>query len=398
MRKIVPFLVGGLILAALVYALWPKPLPVDMAEVTRGPMEVTVDEEGKTRIKERYVVSAPLAGRLRRITLHAGDPVEQGKTLLAVIEPSDPALLDARAGAEALARVRAAEAALAQAAPNRERAQLAMEFAQNEHRRVRQLREKSASSQQELDNSEMLARTRAEELKAAQFAEQIAEYELELAKAALVRSRPGGESDSVADTAKFEIFSPINGRVLRVIQDSAGVVTSGTQLLTLGDPRDLEVEVDVLSSDSVKVKPGALVRFEHWGGDHPLAGRVRLVEPSGFTKVSALGVEEQRVNVVADFADDPDERAALGDGYRVEARIIVWQQPDVLQVPASALFRQDDQWAVFKVAGGRAHLTPVEVGHNNDLAAEVLTGVAPGDIVITHPSDKVVDGVTVRQR
>ena len=398
MRKAIPYVIGLSIIAAIAYALWPKPIPVDMETVTRGPLEVTVDEEGKTRIKERYVVSAPLAGRLRRITLHAGDPVEAGRTLLAVIEPSDPALLDARAGAEAVARVKSSEASLSQARPNLDRAQVALEFAQGEHRRVRQLREKNASSQQELDNVEMLARTRTQELKSAQFAEQIAQYELDLAKAALVRSRPGADADTVADTTRFEIFSPIDGRVLRVPQDSAGVVTAGTQLVTLGDPRDLEVEIDVLSSDSVNIRPGATIRFEHWGGGYPLAGHVRLVEPSGFTKVSALGVEEQRVNVLADFADPLEKRAALGDGYRVEARIIVWKNDDILKVPASALFRKDGNWAVYRVIDGHARLTTISVGHNNDTDAEVLDGLAAGDVVIPHPSDKITAGVTVRQR
>jgi len=183
-----------------------------------------------------------------------------------------------------------------------------------------------------------------------------------------------------------------------VLEDSAGIVTPGTQLIRLGDPRDLEVEIDVLSSDSVNIRPGAAVRFEHWGGDYPLNGRVRLVEPSGFTKVSALGVEEQRVNVLADFTNPLEKREALGDGYRVESRIVVWKKDDVLKVPASALFRQDDKWAVYRVTGGRAHLTTIEVGRNNDTDAEVLAGLEEGDIVIEHPSDKISDRVTVRQR
>lgn len=396
MKRALPIAVGLIVVAAIVYALWPKPIPVDFDSVARGPMEVTVDEEGKTRIKERYVVSAPLAGRLRRIALKAGDRVEAGKTVVAVIEPSDPALLDVRSLAETAARVKAAEASARQAAPNLERAKTALEFAQSDHRRVRQLRERGGSTQQEEENVEMLVRTRTEEFKAAQFAEQIANYEFELAKAALVRSKPDGEASS--DPTNFEIRSPIDGRVLRVLQESAGVVTPGTELITLGDPRDLEVEIDVLSSDSVAIKPGASVRFEHWGGEQPLLGRVRLIEPAGFTKVSALGVEEQRVWVLADFVDPPAKREALGDGYRVEARIVVWQRDDVLKVPASALFRQGDDWAVFRNVDGRAQLTHVKIGRNNGIEAEVLDGLADGDVVIAHPSDKVVDGIGIRQR
>jgi HlyD family secretion protein len=396
MKKALPITIGLAVVAAIVYALWPKPVPVDFESVARGPMEVTVDEEGKTRIKERYVVSAPLAGRLRRIALKAGDPVEAGKTVVAVIEPSDPALLDARGLAEAVARVKAAEATAAQAVPNLERAKAALEFAQSDHRRVRQLRERGGSTQQDEENAELQVRTHSEELKAAQFAEQIANYELELARAALVRSRTDG--DSASEPTNFEIRAPIDGRVLRVREESAGVVTPGTELITLGDPRDLEVEVDVLSSDSVAIKPGAPVRFEHWGGEQPLLGRVRLIEPAGFTKVSALGVEEQRVWVLADFVDPPAKREALGDGYRVEARIIVWHSDDVLKVPASALFRQGDEWAVFRDVDGHARLTGIKIGHNNGIEAEVLDGLAEGDVVIAHPSDKVVDGIRVRQR
>ncbi len=396
MRKALPIAVGLAIVAAIVYALWPKPIPVDFDSVVRGPMEVTVDEEGKTRIKERYVVSAPLAGRLRRIELKAGDRVEAGKTLLAVIEPSDPALLDVRSQAEAVARVKAAEASASQAGPNLERAKTALEFAQSDHRRIRQLRERGGSTQQDEENAELLVRTRTEELKSAQFAEQIANYELELAKAALVHTRPDGQSTS--EPTNFEIRSPIDGRVLRVLEESAGIVAPGKGLVTVGDPRDLEVETDVLSSDSVAIKPGAPVRFEHWGGDYPLHGIVRLIEPAGFTKISALGVEEQRVWVLADFIDPLPKREALGDGYRVEARIVTWQANDVLKVPASALFRQGDDWAVFCDSGGRARQTHVKIGRNNGIEAEVLDGLSEGDVVIAHPGDKVVDGIAIRQR
>jgi HlyD family secretion protein len=304
--------------------------------------------------------------------------------------------LDVRSQAEALARVKAAEATASQTGPNVERAKTALEFAQSDHRRIRQLRERGGSTQQEEENAELLVRTRTEELKSAQFAEQIANYELELAKAALVRTRPDGQSAS--DPTNFEIRSPIDGRVLRVIEESAGIVTPGKGLITLGDPHDLEVEIDVLSSDSVAIKPGAPVRFEHWGGDYPLHGIVRLIEPAGFTKISALGVEEQRVWVLADFTDLLEKREALGDGYRVEARIVTWQGDNVLKVPASALFRQGDEWSVFRDTGGRAQLTHVKVGRNNGIEAEVLDGLAEGDVVIVHPGDKVVDGIAIRER
>lgn len=412
LRRVVPLLAGLLVVAGLVYAFWPKPLPVDFESVVEGPMEVTVDEEGKTRIRERYVVSATLAGRLRRIELDPGDPVVAGQTLLAVIEPSAPSLLDARTLAEVQARVKAAEAALQQAGPNLERARAALEFAQADHRRVRQLFESRNASEQQREQAELMVRTRSEEYKAAQFALQIAEFELEQARAALIRSQPEATAEtpangtSVAASAspptdedrQIVIHAPVNGRVLHVFQESAGVVAAGTALIEIGDPTDLEIEIDVLSSDAVAIQPGAAVRLEHWGGSAPLAGRVRLVEPAAFTKVSALGVEEQRVNVVVDFDEPPERRTALGDGYRVEARIVTWRGERVIRAPASALFRDQGEWTVFIVRNGRAKLTRVDVGHNNGLEAEILKGLSPGDVVIPHPTDKLRDGITVVKR
>lgn len=394
-KKLVFAVVAVGIVSALALAFRPAPVEIDLGQVSRGALLVTVDHEGKTRIRERYVVSAPLTGRLQRITLFEGDEVKAGETFLAQIEPSDPALLDSRARDEALARFHAAEAALKQATPNRERSRAALEFAQLEHRRKRELGERKNISQSELDEAEMLVRTRAEELKSAEFAMQIAEFELEQARAALPRSPESTDAD---EDSRLEIRSPISGRVLRVLQKSAAVVTPGTELLELGDPRDLEVVIDVLSSDGVKITSGDRVILEHWGGDRPLAGRVRLVEPAAFTKVSALGVEEQRVNVIVDFDEPLEVRAGLGDSYRVEARIVIWEGADVLQVPASALFRHQDQWAVFRVEGGRARVQTIEIGHRNAIQAEVTSGLELGQEVIVHPSDKVAEGVRILVR
>ncbi|MGD9648933.1 MAG: efflux RND transporter periplasmic adaptor subunit, partial [Pirellulales bacterium] len=413
-----PILLALLLVAGLVYAFWPRPVPVDLGEVVRGDLEVTVDEEGKTRIKERYTVSAPLAGRLRRIDLDPGDAVEAGKTLLAVIEPSDPALLDKRELAEAEARVKAADATLRQAAPRLETARAALEYAQSEYRRKRALRERNGITDSELEDAELRVRTRAEDLKAAEFAVQIAQFELEQAQAALVRSRPSvEEADDIeangpangngangdvatadASASRIEIRSPITGRVLHVFEESAGVVPVGTELIEVGNPADLEIEIDVLSSDAVSIAPGAPVHLVHWGGEYPLAGQVRLVEPAAFTKVSALGVEEQRVDVVVDFTDPPEKRAALGDGFRVEARIVVWQGKDIVKVPASALFRQGDARAVYRVVDDRAVLTPIKVGHSNSQEYEVLEGLSEHDVVVVHPNDAVVDGVKITSR
>ncbi len=397
MRRIIPVLISLAIVSAIVYSFWPKPLPVDMEKVVEGPLSVSINEEGKTRIKERYIVSAPLAGQLRRIELDAGDIAEASKTLVAVIEPTDPSLLDERAIAETEARVKGAEANLAQSNVSIERAKVALEYAQNDDRRTRTLRERRQATQEALEQGELLLRTRVEDLRAAEFQQQIAEFELQQARAALLRAGPAG-SASLGDDRKIEIRAPINGKVLRVFQESAGVVTPGTQLVEIGDPHDLEVEVDVLSSDAVKIKPGDQAFLEHWGGSQPLAGRVRRVEPAGFTKVSALGVEEQRVNVIIDFEAPFEKREALGDAFRVEAQIVVWEEPRVLKTPASALFRVGDDWAVFRVNDSQAHLTKIKIGQQNSNEAQVLEGLKPGDMVIAHPSDKIVDGVRVVAR
>jgi HlyD family secretion protein len=398
--KLFVVLIAAIVVVGLGYAFWPQPVDVDLATVDRGSLQVTVDEDGKTRIREKYVVSAPLAGRLLRINMDAGDKVEAGKTLLATIEPRDPELLDARTIAQAEARVRAAEATLKKMEPMMEQVRAAQAFAEAELTRARSAG--SAVSKSELENAEYENRRSSEEQRSTRIQEEIARFELEQAKAALLRTRPreNNEEDGASNGNgwTFTIYSPINGQVLRVLQESAAVVTAGTPLLELGDALDLEAEIDVLSRDAVKIKPGAKVLFEHWGGDRDLLGRVRLVEPSGFTKISTLGVEEQRVNVIVDFVDPPESRTALGDGFRVEARIVIDEADDVLKVPTSALFRVGKESAVFKVVDDVVHEQIVKVGRQNGLEAEVLEGLDNGDRVVIHPSDQIEDGVVVRQR
>ena len=395
-RRILTLVVGLGLLAALGYAFRPQPIAVDVDRVTRDLLRVTVDEDGRTRIKERYVVSAPLAGRLLRIQLRPGDVVTANETLLAVVEPSSPELLDARALAQAEARVKAAAAALERTGTFLESARVALEFAESELNRVRQLVERKTVTRRELEEAQLAERQRSEEFRAARFAQDIATFELDQAQAALLRTQP--DTDTTSERWHFEIRAPISGRVLRVFQESSVVATPGMQLLELGNPHDLEVEIDVLSSDAVKIHPGDKVLLEQWGGERPLEGSVRLVEPSAFTKVSALGVEEQRVYVIADFVDPPESRTTLGDGFRVEARIVIWERADILQVPISALFRFNEQWSVFRQHNGRAKLQPVRVGRNNGLAAEVQEGLADGDVVVIHPSDKITDGALVIAR
>lgn len=427
LRTTLLLVIAAGIVAAVVLAFMPEPVAVDVEPVVRGRLRVTVDEDGTTRIQERYTVSAPLIGRLLRIELDPGDPVVAGETLLATILPRDPDLLDARTVAQAEARAGAAEAALLRVQPLLEQSRAEQALAEEELQRARTLYQRNAISESELDRTELQAKIAAEELRSAQLAEEIARFELEQAKSALLQARPDGNQDAAlengstedgpapapegngptpSDSAElvddfienFLIHSPISGRVLRVFQESSAVVTAGTPLLELGDPDDLEVVVDVLSQDAVKIQPGDPVLLEHWGGDRPLEGQVRLVEPAAFTKVSTLGVEEQRVNVVIDLLAPEAERGPLGDGFRVEARIVTWQEDDVLKVPTSALFRLAGDWAVFRVVDGRAEVTPVTLGMENGLEAQVLDGLAAGDQVIIHPSDSVEDGVAVRER
>ncbi len=380
----------------LAYSFWPRPIEVDVARASRGSLRVTVDEDGKTRIKERYVVSAPLAGQLQRISLRAGDSVVAGKTLLAVIEPSDPGLLDDRSRTQAEARVKAAEAARKQAVARLERARYAHDLAARELQRLRQMVIGRETTYQDLESAEHKERMAQEDMKASQFAIQIADFELDLARAALVRTRPRSPGD--ADSWRFEIHAPVSGRVLRVFQESFTVVTAGQQLLEVGDPSDLEVEIDVLSSDAVKIAPGAKVILEHWGGDAPLMGQVRVVEPSGFMKRSALGVEEQRVNVIIDFVDPPERRRRLGDAYRVEARIVIWSAESVLKVPSGCLFRRGEDWSVFAIENGIAQLRRVAVGRSNALETEIASGLEEGAVVILHPGDKIQPGIRVIPR
>ncbi|MEN1680013.1 MAG: HlyD family efflux transporter periplasmic adaptor subunit [Planctomycetota bacterium] len=409
LSKLIVLLIAAGVLGMLVWSFLPQPLDVEMAVAESGSLMVTVDEDGKTRIREKYVVSTPLSGRLLRVEMDPGDELTAGTTLLATIEPRDPELLDARAVAQAEARVKAAEASLGKTAPMLEQARLEQENAEIELTRAVKARRGGGITESELDTAKTRYRQASESLRSARYAEEIAEFELEQARAALLRSKPyenGTPGDSVSagpNGWNFTIRSPIDGRVLRVFQESSAVVTAGMALLELGDPTDLEVEIDVLSSDAVNIRPGARVLLEHWGGDRPLEGRVRLVEPAGFTKVSTLGVEEQRVNVIVDLDDPPEDRRELGDGYRVEARIVVQQVDDTLIVPASALFRdagQDGQseWSVFKVVGDAAAKTAVTISRQNGLQAAVEGGLDEGDTVIVNPSDQVIDGVAVRRR
>jgi HlyD family secretion protein len=373
---------GAVVLVALITAgLWPRPLPVETARAAVGTLRATVNEEGKTRIKQRYVVSAPVAGQLRRIPFKAGAEVQAGETLLAVIDPLSSTLLDARTRT-------ATEARRDTAVANVEKARAGQHFAASELRRLEKLHAEKMISVQELETGQLREASAAKEQAAAESA--LHQTEAELAEFAGVT--PAG-TNTLLDPV--QVKAPATGRVLRVFEENARSVAAGTPVMEIGDPADLEVVVEVLSRDGAAIPPGTPVELEQWGGGEPLRAKVRLVEPAAFTKVSALGVEEQRVNVVADLLTPPEQRRNVGDAFRVEAKIIVWEARDALKVPAGALFRKGEQWAAFVVADGRARLRIVKAGRSSGTETQVLEGLKEGEEVILYPGSRVRDGQRV---
>ncbi len=380
---------------ALAWLFRPAAVPVDLVKVGRGPLMVSVSDEGETRVRDMYVVSAPVPGRMRRVDLEAGDTVIADKTVVARIEPSDPASLDVRSAAEARASADAAAASRTYAAAQVRRAQAELDFAQSELARIRVLARSHTVSENDLDSAERRARTADAALGEARAAQQVRESEYQVARARLMT--PASRTRT-ADCDCVTVFSPVSGDVLRVVTESEGVVQSGTPILEVGDPDKLEVVVDLLSSDAVQVQAGQRAVIEAWGGPAPLEGVVRRVEPFGFTKVSALGIEEQRVNVIIDIKEPRQQWQRLGHGYRVEPRIVLWEGRDVLKLPLSALFRQGQQWAVFVADGGQAVLREVEIGHENGLEAEVTSGLEVGERIVLHPGDRVAPGARLEER
>jgi HlyD family secretion protein len=383
-------LVSGL----LVWGFWPQAVPVEVVAVKRGPMTVTIEEEGRTRVIDRYVISAPIDGVTCRVGLDVGDPVERGQMLLK-ISPLASQVLDPRSRAQAQARVAAARSALQAASQQAQAAAAAEQLAARELARLRPLMAEELLARDVFDKAVTQANTTAAASRSAGFNVEVARYELEAARAILEYS---AATSSDATMEQVPVTSPISGRILKVAHECEGPVRVGEPLLEVGDPAALEVEVDVLSADAVKIKPGMRVLFERWGGERPLEGRVRAVEPVGFTKISALGVEEQRVLVISDFTSSPGQWQRLGDGYRVEAQFVLWQEQDVLQVPASSLFRYREGWAVFVMQSNRAVRREVKLGQRNGLIAQILEGAKEGEKVIDHPSDEVEDGRRVKPR
>lgn len=391
-RRLRPWLTGGVavvVVIGLVLALRPAPIQVDVMTVTKGPITVTVDEDGVARVRDRYTVSVPLNGRLDRLDLHPGDTVAAGD-IVARVAPVGPPLLDARSKTEAESRLAAARAAVRQADGAVRRAEDAHTYVADLLEKQKQLADGGVVPVADLDRAVLAERSAAEDLRSAKFGAQIAAYEVAAIEAALGRG-------AVATDEQLEIHSPIAGRVLKVFVQSEGVAGIGTPILELGDPNALEIAVDVLTTDAVHITPGAKVTLDGWGGED-LEGHVRLVEPSAFTRLSALGVEEQRVNLIIDLDGDEARWTALGDGWRVEAHVLVWRVDDAVVAPSSALFRDAGQWVVFRVEGGKAVRRPVEVGRKSGLDAEILSGLAPGDTVVVYPGDAVHDGTSVAPR
>jgi HlyD family secretion protein len=381
---------------ALALAFRPRAVAVDTSIVELGTLVVTVEDEGKTRVHDVYVLSAPVTGRMRRIDLHVGDPVVAAETVVAEIEPVDPAFLDPRSEAQARAEVHAMESAEKFAGAAVEQAQAELDFARREYDRARELIRENTISQRGLDEAERAYRTRRAALLTAQAELDRTVYQLERARAQLIS--PAGLRPTVGECACIALRSPVDGQVLKLSQQSEAVVAAGTSLAEVGDPRDLEIAVDLLSTDAVKVQAGQRVIIDGWGGPAPLEGRVRLVEPFGFTKVSALGIEEQRVNAIIDIVSPRDEWTRLAHGFQVDARIVLAERAAVLTVPLTALFRDGDDWAVFVVARGRAQLRHVTLSERNGVDAEITAGLAAGERVVLHPSDRVTDGVRVAPR
>lgn len=393
-RRVLIITVGTVVAFALVYGFLPKPVPVDLVAVKRGPLRVTIEEEGRTRVKDRFVLSAPVPGYMQRIELDVGDAVNKGQCV-ALLEPLRSVVLDPRSRAEAEAAVASAQAALAAAEERENAAAAEAEYAKVRLERNKELFEGAYISKDNLDQSESDAkRTEAIHLSSA-AAVIAAKADLERARTALSYSAAEG---SVRAAEAVEVRSPVNGRVLKRHRESEGVVNAGDPLVDIGNPRNMEVKVEVLSADAVKIRKGAPVLFERWGGEKPLSGKVRVVEPAGFTKISSLGVEEQRVLVIVDFTSPPESWEGLGDAYRLDTSFIIWEAADVLQVPASSLFRKGEGWAIYAVENNKARMRMVEVGQRNGLTAEILSGVREGERIIAHPDDTIKEGIRVHMR
>jgi len=393
-RLWLPWLGAVVLLAAIVIGLRPKPIPVETGRVSEGTLRATVNEEGRTRIRQRYTVFAPVAGQLRRISLKAGERVHAGETVVAVLDPLPSSLLDARSRSLAEARRDTASAQLA-------KAREALRFATLELQRFQKLYADRTVSAQELEGVQWREAAATKESSAAESAlrqveAELAEFDATPARVTGLPTSAASGTNSQAVRTPVEVRAPISGQVLRVPEESARVVAPGTPLLELGDPADLEVVIEVLSRDGAALRPGAVVELHHWGGETPLEARVRLVEPAAFTKVSALGVEEQRVNIIADLVTPPDQRLGLGDRFRVEARIVVWESPSTLKAPTGGLFRRGSDWAAFTLRDGKTVLQIVKAGRSSGTEVQILQGLKADEEIVLYPGDRIRENVRIR--
>ncbi|MCP1750928.1 efflux RND transporter periplasmic adaptor subunit [Bradyrhizobium elkanii] len=403
-KRIIGVVVVGLIAAGLIWFAWPRPLPVDLATVVKGPIEVTADDDGKTHVRHVYTVSAPIAGKVLRIShptgehgpsLHVGDEVVANQTVVALMQPTLPGFIDVRSRDQLQAEVLAADAAIQQQEAEVKRIEAALDFSKTEFQRAQTLLRTQSTSAQAFDKAKFEVATSEANLASAK-----AQVEMRRAVRTSLAVRlmdPANATSSAEPTCCIRVLAPASGRVLAIIQDSEATVLPGTRLVDIGNPLDLEIVADLLSTDAVQIKVGAPVRIDGWGGQ-PIKGKVVRVDPAGFLKVSALGIEEQRVRVTIDFVDPPEVWSKLGHDYRVIVHVTTWSASEALTIPVSALFRNGDQWAVFANENGRARRIPVEIGHRNNRLAEVVSGISAGDRVVLHPSDRIADGSRIVQR
>ncbi len=393
---------GAIVILLLGVAFWPSATTVDMGEASIGPMVLTIDEEAKTRVRETYIVSAPVAGRLLRVDVEPGDQATAADTVVARMLPANPDILNVRAKDQADANLRAAEAALVMAQSELRKGDADLDLAAIELERTRKLFETETVSQARLDLHERQWKAARAGREMAKAAVAMRQADLESATA-MMMSFAEGQKRAIATNPhpreSIPITAPISGQILRVMQESETIVAAGAPLLEIGDTsNDLEIVAELLSTDAVQIAKGNRVIIEKWGGGENFSGVVELVEPWGFTKFSALGVEEQRVNAIINITDASDIQSKLGHGFRVEARIVIWEDSDALIIPSSALFRHDDQWAVFLVSRGRARINNVDVLQNNGIDAAISNGIEDGQKVVLYPSSELSDGARVKQR
>ena len=386
-------------LGLMIFAFLPERVKVDMATIEKGDLLVTLEGEGKTRIHDIYVVSTPIEGRITRINIEANDIVSAGKTIIANMYPANPGFLDKRSETQAKADVEGARAALSLANARVKQAQAQLDYELADFKRTEALYKKGSFSEVQLESAKLRLKTLKAELDTTLSNKQLMLSRLNASRATLLQPEDphiaGNEHDKDCNIC---IHSPVDGRVLRILHKSESIVPIGTKLVEIGDPSDLEIIIEMLSTNAVRVKVGDQALIKRWGGEDDLHARVRVIDPSGFTKISALGIEEQRVNVILDFTDPPEKWQSLGNAFRVEAAIIIDKAKDTIRAPLSTLFRHNETWSVFKVIDGVASLQTVEVGLRNDRFAEVTHGLDVGDQVIMHPGNAVNDGVKVEQR